>query len=345
MGSGRLKFAAVVLGAMVLSGTAASAAVAPTFTYPQVVAAVNASSTVATAPDLTKTSPTLANAAVPGGPIFHIYPNCYPTGAIGTMPAYPATQCVGGAATSKYVIVMLGDSQAGMWFTTFDQIGKDLNYKVVLIAKQGCSPYLQPSTSSAQLYGGFSLAQCYQRDLGAIAATINIKPNLIVIDGDSTFLPSSVGSPSGSIDNSAAVLAPQIAATISALAPAKAPIVIPAPIPQYLGRFGLGTPASCLSTHATAVTSCLLSATGSNGPSSQTIATALATETKAKVVNVLATGSLFCASSGQHLCPLWVTLGSTSYLVHSDPWHMTNAYATVIARAVETIAATYLPHH
>ena len=336
---------ALVAAAVIMGTSGVAAAVTTTFTSAQVVAAVNAASTMSTAPDLTKTSPTLANAAVPGGPIFHIYPNCYPGGAVGTMPAYPTSQCVGGSPTSKYVIVMLGDSQAGMWFTTFDQIGKDLNYKVVLIAKQGCSPYLQPSTSSAQLYGGFSLAQCYQRDLAAIAATVKIKTNLIVIDGDSTFLPSSVGSPSGSVDNSASVLAPQIAATLTALAPAKAPVIIPAPIPQYEGRFGLGTPASCLSTHSTSVTSCLLSGTGPFGPSSQAITAALATESKAKLANVIATQPLFCASTGQHLCPLWVTLGTTSYLVHSDPWHMTNAYATVIARAVESIAAAYLPRH
>jgi hypothetical protein len=240
---------------------------------------------------------------------------------------------------------MLGDSQAGMWFTTFDQIGKDLNYKVILMGKAGCAPYLQPTTSTAQLYGGFTLAQCYQRDLATIAATIKIKPNLIVLDGDATFAPATVGSPSGSQDNPVALVTSQISATVKALAPAGAPVVIPAPIPQYAGHFGLGTPASCLTTHATSVTSCLLSATGPNGPSSQSITAAVAAVAATKSITELATQNLFCSSTGARLCPLFVTLGSTTYLTHSDPYHMTNAYATVIARSVETIAASFLPRH
>src|SRR5207302_10722695 len=48
--------------------------------------------------------------------------------------------CAFGDLAGSRTVVVLGDSNAFMWLPAFDQIGKRLHWKVIVLAKNSCPP-------------------------------------------------------------------------------------------------------------------------------------------------------------------------------------------------------------
>ncbi|MGX9891304.1 acyltransferase family protein [Streptomyces sp. NPDC002276] len=89
-----------------------------------------------------------------------------------------ADACVFGEKNSKRTIVLMGDSHAWQWSDAFDEIGKDLHTKIVIVSKGGCSPQIYDITNP-ELNREYT--ECNSWRQSAFTALSEIKPDVIVI--------------------------------------------------------------------------------------------------------------------------------------------------------------------
>ena len=100
-------------------------------------------------------------------------PKCI--GAKGATPE-PISECTGGDKTSKYVVALIGDSRAGMWGGTFDNVGYLTHFKLINIYKSGCPAPLDNYASF-----GVATPDCARFHEALIKLLNQLKPNLIVV--------------------------------------------------------------------------------------------------------------------------------------------------------------------
>ena len=94
---------------------------------------------------------------------------------------FPSTEllnCIGGNTNSKKLIVLYGDSHASMWMTALDKIGKERNYRVVLLAKLAC-PIVQKTIWSYQLNKPFE--ECDQWNTKAFEQIKTLNPEYLIV--------------------------------------------------------------------------------------------------------------------------------------------------------------------
>jgi SGNH domain (fused to AT3 domains) len=299
--------------------SAALAASNPTPTLSQLMSELTAASAQTAGPNIQTSIPPLAQ--IPSIYIHGIPQNCYLGGALITMSPNPAKECAFGQTRASRTILLFGDSQAPMWFPALSNFASTHNWKLIMMAKAACPPWQGPSTSSYQLYGGLTVANCAKRVQDEINVIIKLKPQITIPVGLDIFQPDGVQS-------TASQNSPAITRLIRALAPAHTKVLLFAPIPLFDSTVTQVSPTQCLSIRASDVKSCALTPTQiASSPIRVAIAEAARTN-RTPLVDVL---PLFCSST---LCPLFVTHQGQTYLIYQNQWHMNLAYSAFISTAL-----------
>ncbi|MFT4264768.1 MAG: acyltransferase family protein [Nocardioides sp.] len=98
------------------------------------------------------------------------YP-CYAANAASTVES-----CVYGDTTAARLVVVQGDSHAGMWLPALDAIGKAQHFRVVPLVKLGCAPFFVPQT-----IGGAPSPTCAAFRLWAVKQVQALRPDAVVV--------------------------------------------------------------------------------------------------------------------------------------------------------------------
>ncbi len=88
--------------------------------------------------------------------------------------------CAVGDKSSARTMVLLGDSHAWQWMDAFDAIGKQMGYRVELVAKSGCSP---ETYAIQNPYFHREYRECDQWRQSALGTIAGMHPQVIVVAG------------------------------------------------------------------------------------------------------------------------------------------------------------------
>jgi len=246
------------------------------------------------------------------------------TPAAKPLPSNAGTTCAFGDTRATKTLLLFGDSQASMWFAAFNIAGEILHWKIVFLARDGCSPWIGPSTSIE----GSSACNKWVR--GEIAIANHLKPQVVV--------PVGLG-PAELNDHkypSTHQFELELQSMVKALAPSRAKVIFLQEIPQFYPYLTSTTPESCLTVHASSIQSCEL-----------TIKQVRSIEATVGLTEVAATDhldtvpirKLFC---GSKRCVVFVDSPGESHLVYQDWAHMNATYSAWIGPATAQLIAKYL---
>ncbi|UIX31444.1 acyltransferase family protein [Streptomyces sp. GQFP] len=174
----------VFAGGTAVTGTAGAAAFAMTI-LPLNLETVTSSSTVAsgysnraTVEDaaMQKRLSSTALASLRKSPDDHASKTCIDSTTDTRFDAEDA--CVLGDRDAEQTIVLMGDSHAWQWSDAFDEIGKDLAAKVLVMSKGGCSPQVY-DINNPELNRKYT--ECNSWRESAFTALSELKPDVIVV--------------------------------------------------------------------------------------------------------------------------------------------------------------------
>ena len=151
--------------------------------------------------------------------------------------------CVLGDATTSRTMVLLGDSQAMMWSTSFIALAKADGWRLVLLGRDGCPPWL--TTKGA---GGRS-ASCRAFHRWSATQIAAIHPDVVVATGAPT-----VGAPAAADARGASAL-------VTSLRSASGAVVLLGPVPWFAGRWTGLAPAECVAEQPNHLSGCNLPVT------------------------------------------------------------------------------------
>ena len=219
--------------------------------------------------------------------------------------------CVLGDREAARTMILLGDSQAMMWSTTFIGLARTLGWRLVLIGRDGCPPWL--TTAGA---GGHS-ATCRSFHHWALAQVAAIHPAAVVVTGAPT-----TGAPASADGRGAERL-------VASLHRISSRVVILGSVPWFAGRWTGLAPAECVAEQPDHLSGCNLpvrTLEASFGAFDRAVRSAGA-RTGAPVVDLR---RLFCTSA---TCPVIVS----HRLVYHDPWHVSRPWARYVTPAVGSL--------
>ena len=299
------------------SGSSAAPVGAPTL--PQLRYALCSSLQAGAVPDLSHSIPSLAASA--DDRLKDIDGSCYSTAPDPAIPADAASLCASGDLNATRSIFLFGDSQAAMWQPAFTAIGKDRGYKVVLLAKPGCSPWVHPA--------GKGDAGCNDFVQREIQFANQLHPTLVVPLGMTLGWGNSVYPTSSQLNT-------EITTTFRLLQASGAHLATLSIIPELEASTNT-TPQACLTVHASNPASCesLLWA----NQKANALNVALGPATKAVGATDIDTSAFFCSGNK---CALFVQTADGVHLVYQDGQHMTITYSGWLSRALESQMAPLL---
>jgi SGNH domain (fused to AT3 domains) len=225
--------------------------------------------------------------------------------------------CAFGDLASTKVVVLYGDSYAGMWFPTFQALANRDHFKLYLIARLTC-PFTLVATLSAS---------CRTFQTNALSYISSLHPTSIVFSEEnvSPFIPADVQiTPTAYAAGIPKAIA-QFSATNKLVLLGMPSVLLGSPLTAV-------QPAQCLSAYLSNITKCM--PTAKNAIIAQRLSddTAAVKLSGARVISVT---KLFCAKS----CPMVVD----KTLVFSDPFHVNQRYAAVLVSAMGSLVNAYLP--
>lgn len=217
--------------------------------------------------------------------------------------------CTFGDRTAKRSVMVLGDSQAGMWIPTFDTWGIQEHWKVYRLMKLACTPWTDPTT----------WPNCVAWRKFVIREILSLKPTAVV----------AVAMEDTKQDAAISLAPRKIEAYVlgfeKAISGAHAKVFIMQNVPWF---FSQGNPEMCLAAYPTDVSKCNHDAPSSVLASSMQKGISLAAATGK--VDELEVDGLFC--SGQ-ACPVLVGI----YNLYIDEFHFQEPWARYIARAFSQV--------
>jgi parallel beta-helix repeat protein len=222
-------------------------------------------------------------------------------------------ECVIGDVAATRTMVLYGDSQAEMWSGALDQVARRTHWRLELLLKNGCPPwlgdYLTPDFSP--------FAACTAWHRFAVQRINTLRPQLVVITG---------GVGADTRPEQDRVPAQRL---LKALAPSGAKLSLMTNVPWFAGSWNGAVPPSCLAQHATSLRECDLPVKTWNrsyGVLRRTLASVAATG-GATLIN---TDPLVCSRS---TCPVVVS-GLQVYL---DAFHIRHTYGEHVSRGLEEV--------
>jgi|GEM_PF-2258575 len=305
-----LALVGLMAGTLTTATTAGASAPRKAANYPtltQLKADIVAASQSNNAPDFTKSIPPLSqdNSAV----MPQNHQQCFSNGSI---PSDPATTCGFGDLTSKQMIFMFGDSQVAQWIPSFNQIGINLHYKIVYLAKPECPPWAPHFPNSGTVCSNFQSS--------VIALANKWKPMFVMPVGLETTAANQVGWTNIRL---------AFAATIKDLKPSGAKVILIGSIPHSSpGQ----DPTICPVVYPTNIQKC-------ERTPQQNASTTIREVAAAMHVTFLDIIPLFCTTT---ICPIYAAGSDGNHLMYFNYAHMDRQYAAWVSSALQTLVAPYL---
>ncbi len=286
-------------------------------------------------PDLTKTIPPLTSMSGADASLTPIRSQCYPGSAsvVSGVPSHAATICAYGDTSATRTMLLTGDSQAGMWLPAFDQLGRDLGWKVVFLAHPECPPWGVPNPPRWIIRGQFTVSDCSAYQVYVQRWVRSAKPQVVLLAGRAHPVGSNANSP---LDP--AVIGPRVLDATKAFNVPGVKVITLSPMPSYTPSWTPYSPTTCFA-YIKPITKCLGTPVEMTSPvllkAEQDAARSLST-------TLLNINPLFCTAK---LCALFVhdPVSNSSRLVDYDNFHMNRYYAVWISSALESLIAPKLP--
>ena len=216
--------------------------------------------------------------------------------------------CAFGDRTSATTVLLLGDSTAAMWSSAFIRLAEAQHVRLVLAAKTGCAPWLDPDV----IFGGGRNPYCDEWHRFEVAEARRLHPAAIVVTGY-------VGEP---VSQSA--VPGGVTHLLEALRSVSPRVTVLSNLPAV--PRGHADPATCVLVHPTQIGPCSISVaafTDSYGWFRRALVQA-ATTSGSRFVDL---DPLFCTAT---TCPMVVD----HHLVWRDLFHANVAYVDWISRAL-----------
>jgi hypothetical protein len=219
------------------------------------------------------------------------------------------TPCTFGDRTATRSVLVVGDSQAGMWIPTFDTWGIQEHWKVYRLMKLACTPWTDPTT----------WPNCVAWRKFVIREILRLRPTVVV-----------AAAMEDTKQDDAVSLAPRkiesyILGFVRAISRAHAKVFIAQSIPWF---FLQGSPETCLASYRTDVSKCNHDSPSAVLASSMEQGVSLAAATGK--VSDLEVDQLFCT---EQACPVLVG----SYNLYIDEFHFQEPWGRYIARAFSQV--------
>ncbi len=253
---------------------------------------------------------------------------CWSNAAIHGLAFDPSTECAYGDIHAKKIVLLTGDSIAGMWLPTLNAIGKSKHWRVVFLGMRSCAPWGSPNDPTFIMYGTITARECTKFSASVAKWALRTRPAAIFLAGRAY--------PKGrDLDKTPAIGPFKVALghTMKTLRPSGAKLFVIGPTPRYAyGSAGIEAK-DCI-TGTRPFKACLLP------PSKVIPQTELEVEKyydSVGKIDLVDVQSLFCTSNA---CSVVVQDGKKYRLVFFDSVHINRFYATWIAKAVgEAIGA------
>lgn len=257
------------------------------------------------------------------------HPGCSLTDATTSIPASPEINCTYGDLTASRSILLTGDSNATMWTAAFDTWGYLNHWKVIVLSHAACAPWSRPwLPNNTVLWGGVTVGNCELFRQNVLTFVKRYRPNFVVPIGvviDTESIKSATPTQLQTSLNSEVTDLKRNGAT---------PLLLD-PVPS----FSLASKMlACVSMSSTNLASCEVT-TKSVGSSKINVAYAAAAATTR--TPLLQTRPLFC---GALVCPIFVKLGMTNYLVYEDGSHISHQYSQILGGALAALMSPYVPN-
>jgi SGNH domain (fused to AT3 domains) len=248
--------------------------------------------------------------------------SCYSQGGSTAIPPDAAVRCAYGATAAAPTILLAGDSQAGMWLPALGVVGHALGWRVVILAKEGCSPWAAATPAGEEIAPDLTAGECAQFNEHVAEWARTAKPAVVLLDG--------LG------ERRRAALQTQMAFEASQFAPSGARLLVISPAPLFAEPATSLTPSDCLD-GASAYSSCEL-------PPGDLLPTSLvgaeATEAHEGTLKILDVTPLFCTP---RRCAIVVRDGTGDHLVFYDSSHVNRFFSSWVSTALAAILEPLLP--
>ena len=324
--------AAVVLTPLV--SLSSSSLANGTTTYPtlaQIYSDVAASVAITHTPNPSTTVPKVASLNPNDASLSPQRNGCWVNSTTIAVPSNVSTYCAYGDLSSTKVLLLTGDSQAGMWLPALDAMGTQLGYKVIFLAMRECSAWGTPNRGTFILFKNVTVAECDNRNRNVARWAVATKPAAVIMSGR--------GYPKGyNIDVRPVITAleAEMNSEVNALKASGSKLIVIGPIPRYDTANTIYQPTDCLD-GAEPFTKCQLA------PSKLLPATEIAAEAYEVAQHhfvVAKVSGLMCTSTK---CTIVVKDTSGVHLVFYDGAHINSFYSAWISAGLGSILTPLLP--
>jgi hypothetical protein len=312
---------AAVLGLGVAWVSRASATSPRLPTLAQLEADLVVAAKASTVPNLTTTIPAATDTNWWETQPYPVRTACFVTSG-STLPKNPRASCSFGDLTATRTILLIGDSHAAMLAPAIDVAARSLHWRVILLARHSCPPWLDPFSVD---YYGKSTVECNQwnRNLDAYANASH--PAVLMPVGRPGEYRVGIWPTAGDIAN-------KMEALFKAVKPSRAKLVLLGGTPWFYNPY---TPNECLAS-TTIPAKCEATPTAVSTP---VFDQGLATAAKAYKATIVPIMSLFCTAT---VCPLFVRGPDGTRLLYFDTNHIYRYYSAWIGIALAKLVSPSL---
>jgi SGNH domain (fused to AT3 domains) len=227
--------------------------------------------------------------------------------------------CVFGDPAGSRTVIVFGDSHAFSWLPAFDQIGKRLHWKVILLAKSACTPAY---VSTYNLTKKAPFPDCDRWHDYAIARINQTHPDMVVV------ITHALAPNAQSVALSNAEWVEAMSKTLSSITIPNARKVVFAnlPVPRFGNPPNLFGGPECLAAHLSDVQACSALSEFAVDARSQLRAQAVAMQSGTHSIDI---SRWLCS---QQVCT--AVIGKMNVYVHDG--HLSATYATYVSGALQT---------
>ena len=234
----------------------------------------------------------------------------------------PSVECAYGDTRASKVVLLTGDSLAGMWLPTFNALGKANHWRIVFLGMRGCAPWGSPNDPKFIMYGTITARACTKFSASVVKWAMRHHPDAVFMAGRAY--------PKGRDFDKTPEIGPfkvALGQSMKAFRPSGAQLFIMGPTPRY--AYGtVGVEAKDCILGARPMKACLLR------PTKVVPQTEMQVEKyyhDAGRITMIDVQSLFCTVKS---CTVFVDDGKKKHLVFFDSVHINRYYASWISKAV-----------
>ncbi len=318
--------------ALMLSGATALASSSSAPTLAQMLSDVSQSVTITKAPNPSATLPPLTSLNQNDASLTPQRYGCWAKdGTTSIIPSNAMNYCAYGDLNATRILLLTGDSQAGMWLPSVDAMGSRLGWKVIFLAMRQCGPWSSPNPPSFVLYKTLTVADCNSHNANVATWASVHKVSVVLFAGRSY--------PTGrNIDLAPklSTLEKEMSATAAAYSPSGAKLIVIGPIPRYDSVTSTFLPVQCLD-GATGFTKCQLS------PTKLLPKVEIAAETVEVNAGKFHYAKMFPLMCTATTCTTVIKDGAQTHLIFYDGAHINRFYGVWASQAFQEIVAKLLP--